>query len=94
MSAGYYIYYRILADRTADARRVVDALQADVLRETGVRGRLLNRRDDPATWMEIYDGIAEEKAFHLALDAAVERRGFAAILAPGSRRVTEVFAPV
>ena len=94
MSAGYYIYYRILADRARDARRIVAALQADLLRETGVQGKLLRRRDDPETWMEIYEGIADEKAFHLALDAAAERCGFAAVLAPGSRRVTEVFVPL
>ena len=94
MNGGYYIYYRILADRADEARRVVGALQADVLKETGVQGRHLHRRDDPSTWMEIYEGIADEVAFHGALEAAVKRGGFASLLAPGSRRVTEVFAPL
>jgi hypothetical protein len=93
MSAGYYIYYRIPAERVAEAKRIVSALQAELLQETGVQGRLLHRRDDPSTWMEIYEGVADEKAFHGALDAVVGRSGFAAVLAPGSRRVTEVFGP-
>ena len=93
MNAGYYIYYRILPDRVADARRSVGALQADLLKNLGVQGRLLHRRDDALTWMEIYEGVGDERAFQRAIDAAAERYGFDAVLAPGSRRVTEVFAP-
>lgn len=94
MNAGYYIYYRIQADSAGEASRIVGALQADVLKETGVQGRLLRRRDDPSTWMEIYEGIPDEQAFQGVLKTAVERRGFAAILAPGSRRVSEIFVPL
>jgi len=94
MSAGYYIYYRIEPDRAAEAQRIVGALQADLLTNTGVQGRLLHRRDDPSTWMEVYEGIADEQDFSSALHAAVARAGFAGILAPGSRRVTEIFTPI
>ena len=94
MNSGYYIYYRIQADSAGEASRIVGALQADVLKETGVQGRLLHRRDDPSTWMEIYEGLPDEMASQGVLKTAVERRGFAAILAPGSRRVSEIFVPL
>jgi hypothetical protein len=32
-----------------------------------VRGRWLRRRDDPATYMEVYEGIADEVAFEAML---------------------------
>jgi hypothetical protein len=62
-----------------------------VLRQTGVRGRLMHRRDDPAPWMEIYEGISDEQAFDASLAAAVKRCGFSSVLAAGSQRVTEIF---
>jgi len=65
-----------------------------VLKRTRVRGRLLHRRDDPATWMEIYEGVADERAFDASLAAAVERCAFPSVLAAGSQRVTEIFGPV
>jgi hypothetical protein len=36
-----------------------------------VRGRWLRRRDDPATYMEVYEGVADESAF----EALMEREG-------------------
>jgi len=91
MTIGYYVYYRIALDQAERAKCIVEALQQEVLALTGVRGRLLHRRDDPATWMEIYEGIADERAFDASLAAAVERCGFDGALAPGSQRVTEIF---
>lgn len=93
MKPGYYIYYRIASDHAELAKRLVMALQDEVFRETGVRGALLCRRDDALTWMEVYDGVSDEKAFERALEAAVAHCGFSSVLAPGSRRVAEVFAP-
>lgn len=94
MRLGYYIYYRVAADRTESARRIVAALQEDLRTQTGVSGRLLHRRDDPATWMEIYEAVSDEQAFDASLAAAVERCGFSGVLAAGSRRVTEIFVPL
>lgn len=91
MSPNYYVYYRVAPDQAERARSVVAALQDDVLRQTGVRGRLMHRRDDPATWMEIYEGISDEPAFDASLAAAVERGRFSSVLAAGSKRVTEIF---
>jgi len=94
MRLGYYIYYRIAADQAESARRIVAALQEDLRAQTGVSGRLLHRRDDPATWMEIYAGVSDEQEFDASLAAAVERCGFSSVLAAGSRRVTEIFVPL
>jgi len=93
LSASYYIYYRVDMARAGHARRVVEALQQEVLDLTGVAGRLLQRRDDPSTWMEIYEDVADEAAFASSLERAVERSGVAKSLAVGSRRVTETFLP-
>ena len=94
MSPNYYVYYRVALDRAERARGVVEALQDDVFARTGVRGRLLHRRDDPATWMEIYEGIADQRAFDASLAAAVDRCAFSSVLAAGSQRITEIFGPV
>jgi ribosomal protein L20A (L18A) len=40
-------------------------------RETGVRGRWMHRRDDPSTYMEVYEGVKDEAAF----EALLEREG-------------------
>ena len=94
MSPNYYVYYRIALEQAGRARGVVAALQEDVQRQTGVGGRLMHRRDDPATWMEIYEGISDEPAFAASLAAAVERCGFSGVLAAGSQRITEIFGPL
>lgn len=94
MSAGYYIYYRVVLDRADEAKRIVAAIQDEVLMKAGVRGRLMRRRDDPATWMEVYEDVAEEKAFMAALAAAVERHEFQRLLVSGSSRIAETFIPL
>jgi hypothetical protein len=93
MTVGYYVYYRVALDQSERARRVVGSLQEDVRRRTGVHGRLLRRRDDPTTWMEIYEGISDEQAFDASLADAVDRSGFSTLLAEGSGRITEIFGP-
>jgi hypothetical protein len=90
---GYYVYYRIPAEHTASMRDKALAIFRDVERETGVAGRLMRRRDDAATWMEIYEGVSEPAAFETALAAAVERHAFMQVLAPGAARKNEVFQP-
>jgi hypothetical protein len=94
MNPNYYVYYRIAPDQAERAKGVVAALQDDILRQTGVCGRLMHRRDDPATWMEIYEGISDEQAFDASLEAAVRRCGFSSVLAAGSQRITEIFGPL
>lgn len=68
----------------------IAALQDDLAARTGIRGRVLIRRDAPATWMEIYEGVASPETFEAALVAAVERH-HAADFAQDRIRHTEAF---
>jgi len=49
-------------------RAQVERLFAALERECGVRGRWMHRRDDPATYMEVYEDVKDEKAFEAALE--------------------------
>ena len=82
----YYVWYRVHGNQ-ADAQRVIAALQDDVAARTAVRGRVLVRRDDPATWMEIYEGVSAPEAFERELAAAVVHHGAAAMAHQGARHV-------
>ena len=67
----YYVYYKLSPESVADMRAKVRALFALVEEQFGIRGRWMRRRDDPATYMEVYEGIEDERAF----DALLERVG-------------------
>jgi hypothetical protein len=41
---------------------------AAVERECGVRGRWMHRRDDPSTYMEVYEGVRDAGAFEAVLE--------------------------
>ena len=63
----YYVYYKVDPARLEEVRTQVERLFAAVERQCGVRGRWMRRRDDPATYMEVYEGVADEKTFEGAL---------------------------
>jgi hypothetical protein len=67
----YYVYYKVSAERVNEAREAVQALFSLVERRFGVRGRWMRRRDDPTTYMEVYEGIEDERGF----EALLEREG-------------------
>jgi hypothetical protein len=67
----YYVYYKLSPAQAAQARGVVQSLFDAVEKACGVRGRWMRRRDDPATYMEVYEGVEDEAAF----EAALEREG-------------------
>lgn len=90
MIQSYYIYYRANA-AAGEVRAAVAAMQAVLARDTGVRGRLLHRRDDATTWMEVYEGVADAARFESALAAAVGQFELRALLAPGAQRHIEHF---
>ena len=52
-------------------RAGVERLFAALERECGVRGRWMHRRDDPTTYMEVYEGVKDEPKF----EALLEREG-------------------
>ena len=68
----YYVYYRIDAARVDAFRLLVQGLFKVIEKETGIRGRWMRRRDDAATFMEVYEGVKDEQAFEsvLAREAA------------------------
>lgn len=63
----YYVYYRVDAARVEAIRIAVRALFDAVERETGVRGSWMRRRDEATTFMEVYEGVADERAFEAVL---------------------------
>ena len=91
MSASYYVYYRVPLANAAQARKAVDALQRELSDATGVAGRLMRRRDDESTWMEIYENVSDGARFEAKLAELAERHGLPGLLALGSSRKHEIF---
>jgi hypothetical protein len=85
----YCIYYRVA--QPGRARKLVDQVLTTVQTGTGIAGRLLQRRDDSSTWMEIYENVADAGAFERCLAAALDTVDFAAVVAAGDERHMECF---
>ena len=64
-------------------REGIAHLFAVVERECGVRGRWMHRRDDAATYMEVYEGVEDTAKFEACLQR--ESAGL------GLQRRTELF---
>ena len=94
MSFSFYIYYEVNARNEDRVRAAALALQQAVAGATGVQGRLLCRRDKTQTWMEVYEGVPDAAAFQAVLESEAQRLRFAELLAPHSRRITELFRPL
>jgi Domain of unknown function (DUF4936) len=86
----YYVWYTVEGDRAA-ARRAIEAMMRAIEQRTGIAGRVLARRDDAATWMEIYEHVDDDASFERALRAAADEHG-AARIAVGGQRHVERFA--
>jgi len=65
----YYVYYRVDAERAVTLRTDIEKILKKIQEQSGILGRWMRRRDDPSTYMEIYEGVADDKAF----DALLER---------------------
>jgi hypothetical protein len=63
----YYVYYKVDALRLDEVRATVERLFDAVERECGVRGQWMRRRDDAATYMEVYEGVRDEALFEKVL---------------------------
>ncbi|MGC2520905.1 MAG: DUF4936 family protein [Burkholderiales bacterium] len=94
MKLSYYVYYKVPGENAERARAAVAEIQRELRSSTGSSGRLLRRRDDEATWMEIYEDVADPAQFEATLSALVERHGLAQLLLPGTSRRQEVFRPL
>jgi hypothetical protein len=67
----YYVYYKVAPERVPELRRLVEQLFALIEKQAGVRGQWLRRPDESGTYMEVYEGITDQKAF----EALLEREG-------------------
>jgi Domain of unknown function (DUF4936) len=65
-----YVWYRLQGD-PARAREAITAMMLDVALATGVAGRLFERSDDAATWMEVYEDVTDRAGFERRLARAV-----------------------
>ena len=59
----YYVYYKLEPGRVEAARALVNELFQIAKERFGVHGRWMRRRDDPATYMEVYEGVQDEAGF-------------------------------
>jgi hypothetical protein len=57
-----------------------------VARHTGVRTRLLRKRGETQTWMEVYEGVTDISSFESFLRAAVADAGIEQLLV-GTRHI-------
>ena len=67
----YYVYYKISLEQAAALRGRVQAMFKTIESQCGVRGRWMHRRDDPSTYMEVYEDVKDAAAF----EALLEREG-------------------
>jgi IMP cyclohydrolase len=63
----YFVYYRVEAGRVASLRDEVHRMFRTIEAATGVRGRWMRRRDEAATYMEVYEAVGDEAAFESLL---------------------------
>jgi hypothetical protein len=64
----YYVYYRVDASRLPALRQEVERLFDTIEGACGVRGRWLRRRDEPTTYMEVYENVSDERTFEALLE--------------------------
>jgi hypothetical protein len=64
----YYVYYNVPPERLAGITALVELLFQTVQQNFGVRGRWMRRRDDPTTYMEVYEGVRDEPGFEHLLE--------------------------
>jgi hypothetical protein len=71
----YYVYYRVSPQRLDAVRAQVQDLFTEIHQKTGVHGRWMRRRDDPTTYMEVYEGVREDGKALAAFESLLEREG-------------------
>ena len=67
-----YVYYRIDPEQASLAATRIDALLNAMATHCSQPPRRLARCDDPTTWMEIYEGIADLATFSATLNVTVQ----------------------
>jgi len=87
-----YVYYRIDPEQASLAATRIDALLNTMATHCSQPPRRLARCDDPTTWMEIYEGIANSDAFTAALNRAAEALNYGEFTL--GKRHLECFLPI
>jgi hypothetical protein len=75
MHQNLYVYFKLAEQPRAELIAALQAMQGELAAQTGVRARLMRRRDDIDTWMEVYEGIADATAFSALLQAGLGKFG-------------------
>jgi len=83
----YYVYYRVAPEFATAARDAITQLLTRVSEDTGIRGQLLTKRQEPHLWMEVYPGVEDASAFERALEAHASALRLQRYLASGQRRL-------
>ena len=73
----YNVYYKVGQEELVRVRATVSTLFDLIEVKCGVRGRWMRRRDDPSTYMEVYEGVQDEAAFEALLEREGARLGVA-----------------
>ena len=71
----YYVYYRVDAEKIGSLRVEIKKLFEELQKQTGISGRWMHRRDDPLTYMEVYEGVKDEAAFEALLERESAKLG-------------------
>ena len=71
----YYVYYKVSPEQLGTVRSAVRTLFAAAEKTFGVRGRWMRRRDDPSTYMEVFEGVKDEAGFEALLQAEGAKLG-------------------
>jgi len=82
----YYVYYKLSPEQVGSARSLVNELFEQTKQQFGVHGRWMRRRDDPSTYMEVYEGVKDGPAFEALMQREAARFGV-------PRRL-EIFSPL
>ncbi len=76
----YYVYYRLAPGEVGAARAAVQSLFGALEKACGVRGRWMRRRDDPSTYMEVYEDVKDEDAFETLLEREGAKLGVTRVI--------------
>ena len=71
----YYVYYRVDAERAGSLKAEIEKLLERIQKQSGARGRWMRRRDDPSTYMEVYEGVTDANAFEAFLEKETRTMG-------------------
>ena len=69
------MYYKVPPERLAEITLAVELLFQTAKQKFSVHGRWMRRRDDPTTYMEVYEGVRDEPGFEELLEREGARFG-------------------